>query len=168
MPPGRPTELTPDVRDRIVNALRNGTSRRGACRLASISFPTFYRWLERAENPDDPDHEWYAEFRNAAMQAEGEFENEALTVIRAGWMENPKLAIEVLRRRHPQDWNVGVQRHVHTLDPGGGSGQSDAISDEERLAEMVSAYAQGVAEGSRGVVIEGSVLPVLDGGEPGL
>lgn len=44
---GRPSSLTPAVRDRFLRALRTGLFRDQACVYAGISTSTFYRWMEK-------------------------------------------------------------------------------------------------------------------------
>lgn len=46
--PGRPSALTPDVESRILNAVRCGVPKKGACAAAGIAEDTLYGWLERA------------------------------------------------------------------------------------------------------------------------
>ena len=50
-PTGRPTKLTPEIQQRLVEALRAGNTREAAAAYAGISRSTFYNWLERGRNP---------------------------------------------------------------------------------------------------------------------
>ena len=60
---GRPSRLTPVVRERLLHALRTGNARVVACRYAGISEPTFHRWMA----DDRPE---FREFREVVEQAE--------------------------------------------------------------------------------------------------
>ena len=47
---GRPTKLTPERQDRLLEAIRKGHSNRDACALCGIRESTLYGWLERGRN----------------------------------------------------------------------------------------------------------------------
>ena len=46
---GRPTKFTPEVADRIVEAVGHGLSYADVCRAGNVSERTFYRWKQRGQ-----------------------------------------------------------------------------------------------------------------------
>ena len=46
---GRPTKLTPERQDRLLEAIRKGHSNRDACALCGITEATLYGWIERGK-----------------------------------------------------------------------------------------------------------------------
>ena len=64
---GRPSKLTPEVQEKIVQALHLCSHRKHAAEFAGIEERTFRRWMDRGKNPND--HE-YAAFRAAVVEAE--------------------------------------------------------------------------------------------------
>jgi alpha-galactosidase/6-phospho-beta-glucosidase family protein len=64
---GRKTKLTPEVQDKIVQALGVGAIHEHACQYAGIDHATFYNWLKKGEEGRVP----YVEFLDAVKGAEG-------------------------------------------------------------------------------------------------
>ena len=50
-PMGRPSKLTPEIVERLCDALRAGNTREAAAAYAGIARSTFYDWLRRGANP---------------------------------------------------------------------------------------------------------------------
>lgn len=112
MPAGRKSKYTPEVVERITQAIRNGMTYELACQYAGISHETFYRWMNEK-----------AEFSAAVKEAEGAG---AMT-----WLEAIQKAADrgewtaaawKLERRYPQlygrrvvDANVKAQIDVTKL-----------------------------------------------------
>jgi transposase-like protein len=69
---GRRTKLTPDTRDRIVQAIRAGATLEAAAGAAGVSETTFYRWMQEAEHEDA--REALREFREEVYRARDELE----------------------------------------------------------------------------------------------
>ncbi len=63
----RPLKLTPDVQDRIVQAIQAGNYIEIAAQYAGVGKTTLYRWLSLAEDPDAD--EVYRHFRDAVESA---------------------------------------------------------------------------------------------------
>jgi transposase len=66
-PVGRPSKLTPETQDRIVQAIQAGNYVEIAAQYAGIGKATLYRWLEMAEDPNSDTK--YREFRDAVESA---------------------------------------------------------------------------------------------------
>ena len=64
---GRPSKLTPEVQDRIVQAIQAGNYLEVAAQYAGIGTTTLYRWLQQAEDPTADD--MYRQFRDAVESA---------------------------------------------------------------------------------------------------
>ena len=120
---GRPTKLTPEVRERIVRAIAAGSYYAAAAQLAGITPRTFYNWmkrgreeLERVESTprarirerERP----YVEFYKAVKQAEAEAEIKVV----ARWWESMKddwrACRDFLARRFPERWAPKVRQEV--------------------------------------------------------
>jgi hypothetical protein len=96
---GRPSKLTPQVRDRLLHALRAGNYRNVACRYAGISEPTFHRW-ETDERPE------FREFRGLVEQAEAEAEKAVVGNLVELSKRDYRAAIAWLERRAPERWRL--------------------------------------------------------------
>ncbi|MDP3065449.1 MAG: IS630 transposase-related protein [Methanobacteriaceae archaeon] len=46
---GRPTKLTQEIQDEIVEYLKTGNYVETACQLAGIATSTYYEWLKKAD-----------------------------------------------------------------------------------------------------------------------
>lgn len=68
----RKTKYTPETVEKITNAVREGLPFETAAALASIAAGTFYRWMENK-----------SEFCEAVKKAQSEFEQQAITRIKA-------------------------------------------------------------------------------------
>ena len=64
---GRPSKLTPEVQEKIVNALILGSYRADAAQFAGVDKATLRRWLVRGAQEKDS---FYAAFRDAVLEAE--------------------------------------------------------------------------------------------------
>jgi hypothetical protein len=84
---GRPTKLTPEVKDRLLSALRAGNYLEPACVYAGISYQTFLNWKERGEREGRGP---YFEFLVAQWQQ--------------AMPENWQAVRDFLDRRHPDRW----------------------------------------------------------------
>src|SRR5262245_23417826 len=96
----RPTKLTPELREQIVQALRAGNYAEAACQAAGISASTYYRWMARGEQEPGV----YREFRVAVLQAEAVAEVHAVAIVRRAMGEDWRAALAYLERRHPNRW----------------------------------------------------------------
>jgi hypothetical protein len=76
---GRPTKLTPQLADFIVNLIEGGVPRRRAAEAAGIAASTLFDWLSRGDNehPINPDHHRKAELQRIAREREIEIPRSA-------------------------------------------------------------------------------------------
>jgi transposase len=141
----RPTKLTAQLEEKVVQAIRAGNYAEIACRAAGIAPSTFYRWLERGERETDGIHN---HFTQAVRLAEAEAEVHAVALVRRAMSDDWRAALAYLERRHPARW----RRHSSTelTGPNGGPIRSEqrldlsGLSDEE-LTLLQQLYARAAA-----------------------
>lgn len=132
---GRPTKLSPEVTERILEGLRAGAYAETAAAAAGIGRSTLYRWLQLGEDPDAPAE--FREFRDAIKRAEAEAEAEALEVILAASRKSWQAAAWYLERRHPDRWRNRTATYSPTSPTPGDRDPVEAMHDElRRLREL--------------------------------
>lgn len=136
---GAPTRLTDEVAGRVIEALTRHVSRNGAFHGAGVSADTGNRWLgwgaryddgigPNGTGPRDRTHKTYSDFRRRVLQAEADSERVLLSIVEkaatgelrrtdSDGVEHPiepdwKAGLEVLRRRHRQQWADKVEIHA--------------------------------------------------------
>lgn len=98
---GRPTKLTPEMSDRIVNSIRAGNFPSVVCRAAGVGRRTYKRWLSLGKKfPDGI----YGAFRHRVWAARAEFEEEAVQSITNFAKSDPDLMLKVLACTSPDRW----------------------------------------------------------------
>lgn len=156
---GRPTGLTPEVQDRIVQALEAGNYKETAAAYAGIGVSTLYRWLEWGADPDG--QPIYQEFREAVQSAISRAEVRNVALIQKAAQDGTwQAAAWFLERSAPARW--GRWQRVEITGEDGGPVQ---IEHRSTLAEKLEAMRQR----SR-VIIEAATVDDLttsDGDEPG-
>jgi transposase-like protein len=127
----RPTKLTPEVKQRIVQAIRAGNYAEPSARSAGVSPATFYRWMKRGERESSG---IYHDFHEEVRQAEAEAEVHAVAVIRKAMKDDWRAAGHYLERRHPDRW-----RRTQTLEHEGAGRvviSADDVADEKTREEL--------------------------------
>jgi hypothetical protein len=133
---GRPTDLTPELQDRICNFLRAGAYVETAAQACGVNKTTLYLWLKRgAKEPGTPFEAFsnavqeamaYAELRDirtidsVAIGAPAELDKEGRQIrpaIPADW----KAAAWRLERKFPKRW--GRKQQIQHFEGGEGSGE---------------------------------------------
>ncbi len=76
---GRPTKLTPAVSAAICESVKGGVYIETACQANNISTSTYYRWLDKADDPNAGDE--FREFRDASARARAEVEARHVSLI---------------------------------------------------------------------------------------
>ena len=102
-PPGRPSLLSRDVRDRLLAAIRTGATRRAAAASAGIGLATFHRWLERGQHARSGE---YRDFRDAVRQADAHAEYVLLRRIARASRTDWRAAAWILERRFPHKYGA--------------------------------------------------------------
>ena len=98
---GRPTKLTPEVRDLIVDGINAGLTFGLTCARAGVSPATFYRWLDRGETAKSG---VFREFCDTVSRAKAD---SALRLVSQITLQAPtdwRAAAFLLERRFPDDY----------------------------------------------------------------
>ena len=93
--------LTPELQEKLCEAIRAGNTYEVACKYAGISVMTAWRWRKKGEASKSGK---YVEFVKAIKKAEAEFEAETLGTIKKASFETWQAAAWMLERRFPQRW----------------------------------------------------------------
>ena len=162
---GRPTKLTPAIQEAICTKLRAGNVPETAAISEGVARRTFFLWLERGKNGEQP----YEDFRLAVDQAIAEFEVKVV----AGAVSDPKNSIAILERRFPDRWSlkreqVNVQVNLSAIME---SPDWQRLRDD--LVRSLAAYPDALATALRvmagdsvnGEVIEEAEIREIESGE---
>lgn len=107
---GRPCKLTPEVTQKICDAVRVGLPYADCAKLAGVSYEVIKVWRRRGEQGDEP----YATFLAALQAADAECIHAALKIV--GGAKEWQSKAWLLERRRPQDFG---RRVVHEGRDGG-------------------------------------------------
>ncbi len=100
--PGRPTKLTPEVQEKLLQALSVGSPRAHAAAYAGVDDSTLRRWLVRGRKEDEGP---YAEFRQVVLEAESRAQMAAMACVTKAVREGDwKAAAWMLERRRPEQF----------------------------------------------------------------
>ncbi len=106
---GRPTSLTPELQDRIIDLLKVGVSKKAMCEALDLSEHTLRYWLARADDDIEP----YRTFRSRFREAENKQKIWALKVLEQAASADPvkawKAAAFILERRWPREFGTSGQ-----------------------------------------------------------
>lgn len=100
--------LTPERCDAIISHIRSGSYPDVAAQAEGVSRGTYYRWMARGRNREEP----YAGFCDLVMRARAQAETMAVAIVHELATEDPKLAISWLERAHASRWSPHVRRTV--------------------------------------------------------
>lgn len=111
---GRPSKLTKNVREHLVEAVEAGNYVETAVRACGIGTSTYYRWMETGEADAAHDKSTiYRELWEAVKKAEAEAEAKALKQIRSAASDSWQAAAWYLERKFPARWGR-KERIEHT------------------------------------------------------
>lgn len=103
---GRPSKLTPETQQKIVQAVASGNYLETAAAYGGITYTTFNNWMNRGESRERKD---YIEFFEAVKKAEADAE--VLRVARISKAANEgnwQADAWYLERRYPNRWGKRV------------------------------------------------------------
>lgn len=137
----RPSKLTPEVEEKILNAVGTGSSFAGAAGYAGIDASTFHRWMQRG----DPDAKERADapfrtFRRKVEQARDEAEVRDITLIAKAGKTDWRAAAWRLERRMPERYGRAATTEVLPKAPEDDSWRSIGYMTGEELDQMRSLY----------------------------
>lgn len=112
---GRPSKLTPEIQEKIVQAIRAGNYIETAAAYAGIDKTTLYDWLKRGARAKTGK---YREFSNAVEKALAEAEVRDVAIIAKAAEKHWQAAAWRLERKHWQRWGR-KERHEVTGEGGG-------------------------------------------------
>jgi hypothetical protein len=145
---GRPTKLTPELQKAICDAIQGGCYVETACLASGIDESTYYRWLEKGGQGQQP----YRDFRDAVKKAEAHCEKLAVgTVLRVAFdPENPnwQAAMTYLERRHPERWGRRDRLRAELTGKNAGPVQVEARNDADSIRQVIELV--GVLAGQPG------------------
>jgi len=144
----RPTKLTPELTERVCNAIMAGNYAKISAQMAGIAESTFYEWLAyaRVENPDPI----YVEFAESVERAEATAEVGSVARIKQAADNGTwQAATWLLERKHFDRWgrNDKVRQEIS-----GPDGTPVTLSLEE-VKESILAF---LNEGDDGEVDTGT------------
>lgn len=124
---GRLSKYTPERRDRILQAIRAGNTRKASSAYAGIDQDTLIRWMHR-----------YVDFADAVTKAEADAEvAHVANIAQAAKMGNWTASAWWLERRRHEDW--GRKDRVEIISTVRRMAAEAGLSDEETAAAVAEA-----------------------------
>ena len=151
---GRPSKLTPQVQELIVDGITAGLTYRLSCERAGIFPSTFYAWIERGERQAKGR---YQDFAEAVARAKSDSALRLVSQITLAAPKDWRAAAFMLERRFPDDYG----RRTELTGKDGGPVKVDTTADAA-LADGLLAGSPGAEQGCRG-----RRVPMTDAHRPG-
>lgn len=102
---GRRPKLDDITLDRLLNAIRLGSSYKDACAYAGVSFQTFFTWREKGERDRlESKITGYTDFLDQLEKTQVEVKLAMLTTVVKAGRTDWKAAIALLRARYPSEF----------------------------------------------------------------
>ncbi len=158
---GRPSKLTPEVRDRICQLLKAGNTFRTACEVAGIGASTGLEWRARGEDRHcaREGDEAFAAFADATRKAEEEATARNVALIQKAAAEGTwQAAAWWLERKFPAEW-ARIDRHEHT-GRGGGPIQVQPVIDATQIKARIIEIARELGYAQPLGIESGDVIEV--------
>lgn len=165
--PGRPSDLTPTTKTKLIGSLLAGNHREPACRYAGVHPATFYRWLEKGAAQTTGQ---YREFRDAVEAAEAEVEIRAVQQWQKAMGKSWEAARSYLATKYPERWSQRVLVTVTNELTDAISRLEARFSDrpdilEEALDAIVGGHSSAPPRLVEGEATRGTGEPSAGGGE---
>ena len=142
MPGGRPSSLTPEVKDRLIQSVSTGNYYEQACQYAGISYRTFRNWMVQGEAAQSGQ---YFQFFQDIKKAEAQAEITAVAYWRSQMPTSWQAARDFLSRRYHERWGQVDQLNIgnQNSDPFKVSveGFNDLLKDPE-IAQLFESLAK--------------------------
>lgn len=141
---GRPSKLTADIQNKIIEAIRAGAYVETAAAYAGINKTTFYDWLKKGARGEAPA---FVEFSNAVQKALASSEMRDIVTITKAAESQWQAAAWRLERKHPNRW--GRRQHVELSGSDGGpvslmvSSWSDLIKKANASEKTIDVIEEG-------------------------
>ena len=105
----RPSKLTPEVKRRLVDAVKAGNHITRACEYAGINKVTYYRWKAKASTSKSGEYfDLLQELEEAESEAQVRMVAQWQSQIPTDW----RAAREFLARRFPDEWSSLEKREI--------------------------------------------------------
>jgi len=137
----RRSKCTPEIRDRVVRAVKLGMTYAYAAQYGGIDISTFYRWMSAGRKAP---HGRYREFHDAVKQADAAAAVESLVVIKKAAYEGRWTAAAWLLERRFGYVRGGVEPQTDTA-PAEASELSDEEAWNQTVAELAALAREDVA-----------------------
>lgn len=112
---GRPSKLTEETKNKLMQALIASCSISDACAYAEISDATYYKWQERARGHKAAGRKSeYTEFFDDLARAQAKAKPRLIMLLSKAAERDPRTTLAILERRYPKEW--GVRQYVETRD----------------------------------------------------
>jgi hypothetical protein len=133
---GRPSKLTPEVVETLVQMLRAGNYVGVACHAVRITRQTFALWMKRGRSAR-PEDAPYRDFRERVEQARAEGEVRNVTHIASAARESWQAAAWLLERQYPERWGrpSSPQRQEAPAEDAPREAEFDPFAEVDELAE---------------------------------
>lgn len=164
---GRPSDLTEQVKTKLILSLKAGNHREPACRYAGIVPSTFYAWMAKGRLQKSGD---YKDFSDAVLAVEAEVEIRAVQQWQKAMGDNWEASRAYLAVRYPERWSPRVIVTV-TSEFNEAINRLEAVfSDrpeilEEALNALVGGYGVAPPRLVEGEATRGAGEPDAGGGE---
>ena len=126
---GRPSILTPKLREEIVELLKMGNYIETACAVVGINKTTYYKWIKKADESTRSTK--YSKFRDAVKKAMAISEARDVALITRASSKYPKASMWRLERMYPEKWEKQGHRRQR---PCKITWRSPRVSEIERIA----------------------------------
>lgn len=126
----RPTKLTPEIENVIIDSVSMGNFIETACAVAGIHKDTLYHWLKLAE---ERPKSVYGQFRDKLRKAQAEAESDAVTLITSAGTTQWQALAWRLERMYPEKWGnrLKVDSKSEHSGPNGGPIESRHVVEIE-------------------------------------
>lgn len=88
----------------ILKMLENGMNQKDAAALCGVSEASWYRWKRENDSINSRVEASVLKYKQSLIQ-----------IVNVGCLKNPKLALEILSRKYPNEY--GVKHEVEVIDP---------------------------------------------------
>lgn len=171
---GRPSKLTPEVFNAVMQALRAGNYQEVAARYAGVAESTYWAWLDRGRKererieddvPPDPNEALYVDFLDEVEQARASAEVRMVGLIAQAAKNTWQAAAWYLERSKPNQWG---RRDRHEIT--GRDGQPVIVEHHTKVEVSIDRAAAILAalDESGVLEVEGEDVEFAEGGPPAL
>jgi hypothetical protein len=101
----RQSKLTPELQAKVILSIKGGNYIEVACGLVGINKSTFYDWIKKGKNSNNPNNK-YRKFQEAVVKAKYWSQARDVAFLNKHNEENWKAAAWKLERQHPDKYGL--------------------------------------------------------------